>query len=89
MVHRNNRTEETDLDGLRLVALGRIPRCGACPRFHALVDAHARDLPRSAALPGVPEYCTHQVCAPLVARYEPHPKNAGIPAPSMLHRQAC
>ena len=58
-----------ELDKLRLLALSRIPRCRGCPRFHAL-DAVRRKLkPPGAALAQVPEFCTHEVCAPLAARY--------------------
>ena len=56
-----------DLDGLRLAALGRIPRCPDCPRYLALVGAH-----RSSAavrLPQPPAGCGFQVCAPLAERY--------------------
>jgi len=57
-----------DLDGLRLIALGRIPRCADCPRYRALVRTHdGRRLPGT-FLPAVPEGCTHQVCEPLVHR---------------------
>ncbi len=58
-----------DLDGLRLLALSRIPRCGTCPRFHALVEAHHRGARVDHRLPGAPAHCSHEVCAPLVARW--------------------
>jgi len=70
MAHRRNETPTEDLDGLRLLALGRIPRCGTCPRFHALVEVHARDAEIRGSLPDVPDYCTHQVCTPLSVRFE-------------------
>jgi hypothetical protein len=57
-----------DLDGLRLLALGRIPRCGSCPRFRSLVAIHAGS--RAGDLPAVPAFCTHAVCAPLAARWD-------------------
>lgn len=61
-------TQSEDLDGLRLVALSRIPRCSGCPRFHALVAAHDGGSARE-SLPEAPPYCTHRVCAPLAARW--------------------
>jgi hypothetical protein len=63
---RSLRTSE--LDGLRLIALGRIPRCRDCPRFRTLVVVRSRGGCLPATLPSVPAGCTHQVCAPLVAR---------------------
>ncbi len=57
-------------DGLRLFALGRIPRCGRCPRYRALSLSRARADRRPESLPVVPEFCTYQLCAPLVARHE-------------------
>jgi len=62
-------------DGLRLLALGRIQRCGRCPRYRVLSEARGRKTPPSSALPAVPADCSYQLCAPLVARYE-----------GMLHR---
>ena len=67
-----------DEDGLRLMALGRIPRCADCPRYRALIEQHqecrAGRAP-SAAMPAVPDYCHFQVCAPMAARFE-NPANA-------------
>ncbi len=57
-----------NLDGLRLIALGRIPRCQACPRYRALLDAHSGLRVPGSALPRVPKNCNHEVCAPLVHR---------------------
>jgi hypothetical protein len=70
MAQQSDRIQTDDLDGLRLLALGRIPRCCNCPRFGALVEAHGRGNKTRGWLPDVPEHCTHQVCAPLVLRYE-------------------
>ena len=70
MAYPREKIQIDDLDGLRLLALGRIPRCGGCPRFEALVDGHDGGDELRGPLPDVPEYCTHQVCAPLVIRYE-------------------
>jgi hypothetical protein len=58
-----------ELDKLRLLALSRIPRCRGCPRFHALDALRRKHRPPAAALAQVPEFCTHEVCAPLAARY--------------------
>lgn len=66
---RENAFPARELDRLRLVAVGRIPRCARCPRFAALVDGQ-RSGGRidASALPSVPAFCTHEVCAPLAAR---------------------
>jgi hypothetical protein len=69
MAPRRPRIQAEDLDGLRLLALSRIPRCGTCPRFRALVDTHDNGSRLRDDLPAVPENCTHQVCAPLAARW--------------------
>ena len=58
------------MEGLRLFALGRIPRCGRCPRYRALSLSRATTDRQPESLPGVPEFCTYQLCAPLAARYE-------------------
>ncbi len=73
-----------DLDSLRLIALGRIPRCRRCPRYAGLVDAHAESR-SSRALAAPPAHCTYQVCAPLAARYGPA---AGGAKASVTHRAA-
>ena len=57
-------------DGLRLFALGRVPRCGRCSRYRALSRARDRSVQRLEPLPAVPDFCTYQLCAPLSARYE-------------------
>jgi len=59
-------------DGLRLVGLGRIPRCADCPRYSALVEAfHERREGATASrrLPAVPAACGFEACAPLARRY--------------------
>ena len=58
---------DQDLDGLRLVALGRIPRCATCPRL-AVLAAARRGRAVTGPFPEVPAACDHQVCAPMVAR---------------------
>ncbi len=60
--------EPPDIDGLRLLALGRIPRCTDCARYLSLVACHEGSAEAPALLPPVPQKCTHAVCAPLVAR---------------------
>jgi len=61
-----------DMDGLRLFGLGRIPRCGQCLRYAALVDAYQAGcrtpgtLPSS--LPAVPAACHVPYCSPIVLR---------------------
>jgi hypothetical protein len=71
MGFRSNAKPSNDLDGLRLLALSRIPRCGSCPRFGSLVEAYAGDERPMRQLGSVPANCTHQVCAPLAERYRP------------------
>ena len=71
MGSRSNAKASNDLDGLRLLALSRIPRCGSCPRFGSLVEAYVHDECPSRELGPVPVSCTHQVCAPLAERYRP------------------
>ena len=53
------------IDSLRILALGRIPRCTRCPRYRELARRE-----RKGPLPPVPPACNHQVCAPLVARFD-------------------
>ena len=57
-------------DGLRLFALGRVPRCQRCQRFRAMNTAGAAPGLHVVSLPAVPEFCTYQLCAPLATRYE-------------------
>lgn len=91
---RSNAKASNDLDGLRLLALSRIPRCGSCPRFGSLVEAYAHDAPPVRELGEVPPNCTHQVCAPLAERYRPpEPASSARPrvapfAPAAVRRQA-
>jgi hypothetical protein len=60
--------DEQDLDGLRLVALGRIPRCARCELYRSLVTIHSGSFDPRGGLPASPPGCTHQVCAPLASR---------------------
>jgi hypothetical protein len=59
--------ESQDEDGLRLLALSRIPRCAACPRLSALEVNHRRG--STGLVPDPPRDCTTRYCAPLVKRY--------------------
>ena len=70
MNRRNRGSVESEMDGLRLIALGRIPRCGDCPRYRALLAAERDEAVSAAPLPAIPAQCTWQVCAPLARRYE-------------------
>ena len=69
MSQRKRIPEKDDLDSLRLFALGRIPRCTGCARYHSLVAAHDRVSRVRSRPPAVPASCSHQVCAPLVDHY--------------------
>ncbi len=62
------------LDGLRILALGRIPHCTRCPRYRELARRE-----RKGPLPPVPPGCNHQVCAPLAARFRPEDPPASGP----------
>ena len=68
------KTRQVELDGLRLIALGRVPLCSRCPRYANLVE-HYVD-PRSAVtrLARVPAECAHCYCTPLVRRYNASPR---------------
>jgi len=56
-----------DEDGLRLLALSRIPQCTACPRLAALQTNHGSGAARP--IPDAPAECTYRYCAPLARRY--------------------
>ena len=68
MIRTQNGIHAGDLDGLRLIGIGRVPRCTGCPRYWLLVEAH-EDAATERGLPEVPAYCTHQICTPLADRY--------------------
>ena len=69
------------LDSLRLIALGRIPRCGSCSRYRALLEAHDGES-EVTPWPPAPVSCSHQVCGPLVSRFlaAPPKRNAFVEA---------
>ncbi len=54
---------------LTLFALGRIPRCRRCPRYHVYLNDRSFGSGQQ-VLPEVPPFCRYQVCAPLARRYE-------------------
>jgi len=62
-----------NLDGLRLMGLGRIPACASCPRYRDLVVAYQRPVEGGSALAAVPKSCLHAYCAPLARRYGVQP----------------
>jgi len=80
-----------ELDRLRLIGLGRIPRCARCPRFEALVSAHAVGAKNTPGrLPAPPASCLHHVCDPLAARLRPQarperPQRVALPAINESH----
>ena len=57
-----------DLDGLRLMALGRIQRCAGCDLYRELLARHADDSRAALPLPQPTAACKHKVCAPLAVR---------------------
>lgn len=73
----NRGVQPVELDSLRVLALGRIPRCSRCPRYEALRLAVRREASACRALPGVPRFCTYQVCAPLARRFDSVPFEMG------------
>ena len=62
-------TSDREEDGLRLLALSRIPRCATCPRLAALRANHGGD--SASPVPDAPRACTHRCCEPLVKLYGP------------------
>ena len=64
---------QTELDGLRLLGLGRVPRCKRCPRYDDLVEHYVDSRAATTRLAGAPADCEHCYCAPLARRYEASP----------------
>ena len=64
----NQSSDPNDLDSLRLIALGRIPRCADCDLYHELLAMHADSSRMPSRLPDPPAGCMHKVCAPLAVR---------------------
>jgi hypothetical protein len=70
-------------DGLRLLALSRIPQCSVCPRLDALRANHGSG--KTFAVPDAPRDCKYRYCKPLMRRYggravEILKSDAGLPA---------
>jgi hypothetical protein len=65
-IQSNN--EANDLDGLRLIALGRIPRCADCDLYHELLALYDDGSRQPGSVPQPPAGCMHKVCAPLEIR---------------------
>jgi hypothetical protein len=63
-----NRDHDGEKDGLRLLALSRIPCCSACKRFQALKQAHEFGPRVVQSLAPVSPSCVYPYCRPLVAR---------------------
>jgi hypothetical protein len=71
-----------DEDGLRLLALSRIPQCTTCPRLAGMMANHRIGSGRP--IPGPPAACTYRYCAPLARRYGRLEVEFSLDAPSAL-----
>jgi hypothetical protein len=72
----SNSNGAEDIDGLRLLALGRIPRCADCKLYRELRALHDDRSRLPSRLPQPSAICKHKVCAPLAVRLsgaEDHP----------------
>jgi hypothetical protein len=56
-------------DGLRLLGISRISRCGSCERLASLMDAYRSREAVTLPLPPVPADCSFEFCAPVVDRF--------------------
>ncbi len=74
---------QVELDGLRLIGLGRVPFCARCPRYADLVDRYMEPRQPAARLANVPKDCVHRYCAPLAERY-----NGSAPQLALVQSQA-
>ena len=63
-------THQVELDGLRLIGLGRVPRCASCPRYAELVSRYMDPARREQPLPEPPKDCPYKFCSPLARRYD-------------------
>lgn len=63
-------TRQVELDGLRLIGLGRVPRCTSCPRYAELVGRYMDRERRSKPLIDPPATCPYAFCSPLAQRYD-------------------
>ena len=57
-----------ELDGLRLIALGRVDRCSGCARYLELLRAW-QEVGPPRALPPAPASCSYRICAPLARKH--------------------
>jgi hypothetical protein len=64
---------QVELDGLRLIGLGRVPRCTRCPRYANLVEHYVDSRAATTRLAPIPADCEHCYCAPLARRYNASP----------------
>ncbi len=72
------RIRQVELDGLRLIGLGRVPLCKRCPRYADLVDRYMEPRQPRARLAKVPQECLHRYCAPLAERYDASPPQLAL-----------
>lgn len=72
------RMRQVELDGLRLIGLGRIPLCARCPRYADFVDRYVGSRPSTTQLAHVPAACVHRYCAPLAERYAGSPPQLAL-----------
>ncbi|NIL99468.1 MAG: hypothetical protein GTN89_00545 [Acidobacteria bacterium] len=63
-------THQVELDGLRLIGLGRVPRCSRCPRYADLVERYVNGHAARTRLAEPALDCEHRHCDPLARRYE-------------------
>ncbi len=72
------RIRQIELDGLRLIGLGRVPLCARCPRYADLVNRYMEPRQPAARLAKVPAACVHPYCAPLAKRYDASPAQLAV-----------
>lgn len=72
------RIRQIELDGLRLIGLGRVPLCARCPRYADLVNRYMGPRQPAARLAKVPAACVHPYCAPLAKRYDASPAQLAV-----------
>ncbi len=72
----NAAMRQVELDGLRLIGLGRVPQCARCPRYADLVERYVDSRPADSRLAEAPAACEHRYCAPLAERYAGAPRRS-------------
>jgi hypothetical protein len=72
------KTRQIELDGLRLIGLGRIPLCSHCPRYADLVDGYMDSAAPATRLAQVPAGCVHPYCAPIAQRCDSLPPQLAL-----------